>query len=488
VSRGKNSSRGNPAIKQNFAEILDGSLRNCPWLAPGERIGVAVSAGADSVALLHLLMEVRQHSGIVLSVVHFNHKLRGKASDADERFVRQLASRHELEFFVAREDIAARAKCERRNLEEVARKARYAFFERLVQEERIAKVAVAHTADDQAETVLAHILRGTGLAGLGGIHPASGAVFRPLLRVRREELRTYLRLKQQGWREDATNLDTKRMRARIRQQLLPLLERNFQPAVVEHLCQLSEHARKDEKYLDALAREWQKSLAQVFSQEIRLPLSEFLAGQNALQARVLRQIVESVKPRGGQLSAVHVAGILRLASQNDSGKAFDLPGGVEVRRDRDTLRFRATATSAHRGRSETSAREYSYEVNLRSGEAEVHLVELSCRLHFRVIDWPREGRETSGTGAVLDRDRLRLPFVVRNWRPGDAMRPLGHRKRHKLARLLNEKSVSRWEKECWPVLTSAGQLAWVRGLPVSAELAAGAKTRKAVLITEEPAS
>jgi tRNA(Ile)-lysidine synthase len=115
-------------------------------------------------------------------------------------------------------------------------------------------------------------------------------------------------------------------------------------------------------------------------------------------------------------------------------------------------------------------------------------VELSYELHFRVIDWPREGRETIETGAVLDRARLRVPLVVRNWRPGDAMRPLGHQKRHKLARLLNEKAVSRWEKKTWPVLTSGGELAWVRGLPVSAELAAGAKTRKAVLITEEPAS
>jgi tRNA(Ile)-lysidine synthase len=488
VARRMNSSRGSSARKQNLAEFLDGSVGSGALLAPGERIAVAVSGGADSVALLHALLEWREKSGIVLSVAHFNHKLRGKASEADERFVRRLARQHELEFFVAHEDIAARAKRERGNVEEVARKARYAFFEKLVHEERIAKVAVAHTADDQAETVLAHILRGTGLAGLGGIHPQSGVVFRPLLGVRREALRRYLRLKHQGWREDATNLDSRRMRARIRQKLLPLLERSFQPAVVEHLCQLSELAREDEKYLDALAREWQKRLAQKFPQEVRLPRSEFLAGQTALKARVLRQIVESVKPRGGQLSAGHVAGILRLAAQNDSGKALQLPGGVEVRRDRDTLRLRAAGIPAHREQAEAGPRDYSEEVHLHSGRAEVHLVELSYELHFRVIDWPREGRETIETGAVLDRARLRVPLVVRNWRPGDAMRPLGHQKRHKLARLLNEKAVSRWEKKTWPVLTSGGELAWVRGLPVSAELAAGAKTRKAVLITEEPAS
>jgi len=482
------SSRRHPAKTQHLAEILDRTVRQAAFLSPGERIAVAVSGGADSVALLHLLLELREQTGIVLGVAHFNHRLRGRASDGDEKFVNKLAIQHGLEFFPAHEDIAGRAKRERSNLEEVARKARYAFFEKLVREERIAKVAVAHTADDQAETVLAHILRGTGLAGLAGIHPRSGVVFRPLLGVRRAELRKYLNSKHQRWREDATNSDLKRMRARIREKLLPLLENTFQPAVVEHLCQLAELAREDEAYLDAQVRQWKKNFVEESPQEVRVALAELLAGPNALSARLLRQIVESVKPREGQLSAVHVGAVLDLASKKDSGKALHLPGGVEVRRERDSIRFRATHLPAKREPLAATPQDYSYELDLRLGTAALPLLALSCRLHFRVIDWPAEGRETSRTGAVLDRDRLRLPLVVRNWRPGDAMRPFGHQKRHKLARLLNEKSVSRWEKEGWPVLTSAGEVAWVRGLPVSAELAAGAKTRRAVLITEEPAS
>jgi tRNA(Ile)-lysidine synthase len=488
VTRRKIPSRHAPAKPPNLVQNLNRALRKNALVLPGERVAVAVSGGADSVALLHLLLELREQTGIVLRVAHFNHKLRGKASDADEKFVRKLAAEHGLEFFQAHDDIAARAKSERGNLEEVARKARYAFFEKLVREERVEKIAVAHTADDQAETVIAHILRGTGLAGLGAIHPQAGAVFRPLLNMRREDLRKYLRAKHQPWREDATNLDTKRMRARIRQKLMPLLKKNFQPAVVEHLCQLAELAREDEAYLDAQVREWRKVLAQESSCEVRVSLAELLAGPKALRARLLRQIVQSVKPRDGQLSAIHVAAVLELASKKDSGKALHLPGGVEVRRDRDSIRFRATEITAQQKQHESTPRQYAYELDLRSGLAQLPLVALSCRLSFRVIDWPAEGRETSQTGAVLDRERLRLPLVVRNWRSGDAMRPLGHQKRHKLARLLNEKSVSRWEKESWPVLTSGGDLAWVRGLPVSAELAAGAETRKAVLITEEPAS
>ncbi len=203
------------------------------------------------MALLLLLLGLREKLGVVLSVVHFNHKLRGKASDADEQFVGKLAAKHGLEFHTASIHVAKKAKKERANLEETARRARYDYFRSLVESDALTRIAVAHTADDQAETVLAHILRGTGLTGLGGIHPVAGPIIRPLLRIRRGELRVYLRAKEQKWREDATNRDTTRTRARIRRKLLPLLEKQFQPAIVEHLTILADLAREDEAFLEA---------------------------------------------------------------------------------------------------------------------------------------------------------------------------------------------------------------------------------------------
>lgn len=476
-------------------------------LRPGERIGVAVSGGADSVALLLLLLELREKIGFVPCVVHFNHKLRGKASDADERYVADLARKHELEFFSAHDDIAAKSKRERINLEDAARRARYSFFEQVVKDGRVHRVAVAHTADDQAETVLAHILRGTGLAGLAGIHPEAGPVFRPLLRTRRAALRAYLRSRRQTWREDATNRDMARNRARIRLKLMPLLERQFQPAVVEHLCQLAEFTREDEAFLDAQAVALVKSFMEVGQRDVRIPLTELLEHPRAMQTRMIRRVVGIIKgldvadmghsravplqseqrgARAGQLSATHVKAVLHLAEDQDSGKQVQLPAGVEVRRDRDALRFRPVE-KAHlmeqAGRS--TSQEYSYSVDLRSGDAEVSILEISRVVRFRVIDWPAEGRETSVTGAYLDRNKLRLPLVVRNWKPGDALRPLGHQKRHKLARLLNELGISRWEKASWPVLSDGEQVLWARGLPVAAEFAAGSAARAGVLIIED---
>ena len=470
----------------------------------GQRVGVAVSGGADSVALLLLLLEVREKLGIVLSVVHFNHKLRGRASDADEKFVAKLAAEHGLELHCASADVAKKAKKERANLEDAARRARYDYFRSLVDSATCAWVAVAHTADDQAETVLAHLLRGTGLAGLGGIHPIAGAIFRPLLSVRRADLRVYLRQKRQPWREDITNRDTKRMRARIRRKLLPLLEKQFQPAIVEHLATLANLAREDEAELQSHA-ELLCAVAQRTGGTLRIPARD-IAGprptprdhaerneeedrisinSTGVRKRMVRHIVEQMKSRQGQLSAKHVEAVLELARSGQSGTSLCLPGGVEVQKGRDALVFRSVQ-NRQTSISRTAAHEFAYNIDLARGSQDISVRELGCVFRLRVIDWPSERGDTNKRETVLDRDRLRGPLLLRNWRPGDRLRPLGHRNAHKLKRLLNEKHVSRWERDAWPVLTSGGDLVWARGFPVAADFAANESTRAGIVIAEEP--
>src|SRR5258708_24817457 len=192
---------------QSLVSRVQNAIEKQGFLRAGERVGVAVSGGADSVALLLLLVELRKRLGIVLSGVHFNHKLRGRDSDADEKFTANLAEKYGLAFHAGRADIAAKARSNKANLEDTARRARYQFFARLVEDGRVDKVAVAHTADDQAETVLAHILRGTGLAGLGGVHPSVWDVGRPFLGVGREEVRACRRSMKKARRQEARNGD-----------------------------------------------------------------------------------------------------------------------------------------------------------------------------------------------------------------------------------------------------------------------------------------
>src|SRR5579859_7871065 len=184
-------------------------------LRAGERVGIAVSGGSDSVALLRILHEVSNEQGIRLLVLHFNHCLRGSDSESDEQFVSALAAHLGLPFLFGREDVASVARTKRWNLEDAGRQLRYRFFAELVAEGRIDRVAVAHTSDDQAETVLARIVRGTGPSGLAAIYPVNGRVVRPLLDIRRAELREYLRNLHQSWREDASNNDQSRLRSRL---------------------------------------------------------------------------------------------------------------------------------------------------------------------------------------------------------------------------------------------------------------------------------
>jgi tRNA(Ile)-lysidine synthase len=483
----------------------------------GGRLGVGVSGGADSVALLLLLLELGDALGIVLSVAHLNHKLRGKVSDVDEKFVAKLAAKHGLTFHAESVDVAARAKREKANLEDAGRRARYEFFARLVAEGKVDRVAVAHTADDQAETVLAHILRGTGLAGLGGIHPQTECVVRPLLGVRRAELRAYLRAKKQKWREDVTNLDTARMRARIRKKLLPLLEKEFQSGVVEHLGSMAEFARQDEEFLEWLAQERCAALAKKKNGEIRIALAGLLepwgrgifneeVAENAdkteekcaaLTKRMLRRLIEGTKSGTGQITAQHIAAVVVLVRFGENGKVVQLPGGVDVRRERNELVFCANSSRIGRrngvkrwagrlgGEEKSTGKEYEHKIDFRNGEAILRLPQAGCVIRLRVIDWPAQREETRDSGAVLDRDRLRLPLVLRNWRFGDKLQPTGHQKAHKLKRLLNEKRVSRWERDGWPVLTSGGVLVWARGFPVATPFAASEGTRTGILIAEE---
>lgn len=337
--------RGNFAeeLKRRFAD----SLQSARWFRPGLKLAAAVSGGADSVSLLILLAETRGQLGFVLSVVHFNHKLRGKASDSDEKFVAALAEKLGLTLHIGHADVAAKAKHEKSNLEDAARRSRYEFFEKLASQGLVEAVATAHTMDDQAETVLAHILRGTGLAGLAGIHPVAGSVCRPLLDFRRTDLRRYLQAKEQRCREDATNRDTNRTRARMRKKLLPLLTKEFNPAAVEHLAGLAGRAREEAAFLDQFAAHLLPSLVTRAGSSTRIALARFLdplglGNDDAaapLRCAVLEKIVSLAKSQRGQLAAVHIESIVRLAQRGETGKLLQLPGGIDVLREKDALLF-----------------------------------------------------------------------------------------------------------------------------------------------------
>ncbi|MGC1836175.1 MAG: tRNA lysidine(34) synthetase TilS [Candidatus Acidiferrales bacterium] len=510
------------------------AIQRATLLAPGDRVGVAVSGGADSVALLRLLVRLRDELGITLAVAHFNHSLRGAESDGDAEFVANLAQAHGLELFATREDVGAEAARQSRNLEDVARQLRYAFFERVVADGRAARIAVAHTADDQAETVLAHVIRGTGLTGLGGIHPVAGAVVRPLLATRREELREYLRAIGQPWREDSTNCDTSRTRARIREQLLPMLARDFSPAVADHLNQLARLAREEEIFWEVLVEDRFQALVRQADAEEGSVLSisvdsllhplELQAAPaqitksakyndsyplRALTERLIRRLYEHVRGNRRELSTHHVEQVIQIASGAKSGRRAELPGGIIVQRNFQLLIFAlapmaaqaATPAPATRkapgpqpkqervARSNgtaVAANAYEYVVHLPlASSTTVSIPELGKRFRLKLIDWPIAESDTKSDADAIDADLLRPPLILRNWRPGDAYRPHGRRQEQKLRRMFVAGRVGRGDRNIWPVLESAGRVVWARGMPPADDYRARGSTRLGVVIEEQ---
>lgn len=334
---------------------------------PGDRIAVAVSGGSDSVGLLLLLEALAPAWGLQLTVLHFDHQLRPESGQEAE-FVRQLAAQRGLECHVGREDVCERMRQRGQNLEEAARQARYSFFATLCSGLGIGHLATGHTADDQAETVLFHLLRGSGPAGLAGIRPASllsvaqGApvepalrLVRPLLWARRTELRQFLEKAGQKWIEDPSNAIPNRSRNRIRHQLLPLLRREFNPAIVERLCVTAEIVRGEEESW----REAVEAALQALPREplegggmcLRLdPLRKMHLG---MRRRVLRRLIEIVQDGLRRVDFDHIQQLLQWIGEHppassDAGRGMRRMdfAGVRAEVTAHELRLRPRPTIA----------------------------------------------------------------------------------------------------------------------------------------------
>lgn len=479
------------------------TVRKHRMFGSGDRIGVAVSGGADSVALLCLLEDLRSELGIKLCVLHLNHLLRGSESDADEAFVQSLAEKRALRCFVARRDVAAEAKRHGWNMEEAGRRLRYEFFDSVMQKGNANRIVTGHTADDQAETVLARIIRGTGLTGLSSIRPTMGHVARPLLDVRRETLREYLTAREQKWREDASNKDLQQSRARLRHQLLPQLEKDFSPTIVERLCSLSNLARNEESFWAAFLVERAEKLvttssschsirANALLSPMRVSLVKDTAEDNpslAVTQRLIRHIHSRIAEAEAQLSHKDVERVIHLAAKARSGRQLDLPGGVRVEKQFDTLVFRHGDKQKRipgKKRTSSAGGAYEYEFTLpQAGSTIVAIPELGRSLRLKLIDWPMRERDTRYDKLVLDAERLSAPLVIRNWRPGDAYLPSGRRKPRKLKEMFLKGRIAVTERAMWPVLTSAGKVAWAQRMPVAAEFSTGENTRVGLWISED---
>jgi tRNA(Ile)-lysidine synthase len=511
-------------------KVLD-HVRRLELLKPGDRVGVAVSGGADSVGLLRLLLELRNEIGIVLAVVHFNHQLRGAESDEDEKFVAELARTHRLDFHVSRGDVATEAAANNLSIETAAREMRYDFFRQLHEEtpdsSGLDKIATGHTLDDQAETVLMRVLRGTGAHGLGGIYPvvaledeseeAAGEVIRPLLALRHRELEAYSKEIGQLWREDSSNQNLHHTRNRVRHVLLPLLEREFNPAVTTNLAELAEIARAEEDYWENEVSGWMgtaihwtepewarsqgtsESLIQLppYDPELQKRLLEpgplvmnasidllwLLSEPAAIQRRAIKAVGDLA---GFPLEFKHVEEIVRFAEdENNSGKQLSLPLGWKLVRELESLAFLTPDLRTQ----ERIPTDYEYALDL-PGRAIVPeagvVIEAVRVLPGQNLKYTVAEKGDAGFDRLLDPSLVSNSLKVRNWRAGDRFWPVHTKAPKKIKELLQEQHVAGPQRRLWPVVVNGDEVVWVRGLPAAERFRAKSDNGEGVLIRAVP--
>ncbi len=312
-----------------------GTIERHAMFTPGQRVGVAVSGGADSVALLHALLDLRARWDLQLSVLHVNHRLRGEESEGDARFVRELARSLSLEFRCHEVDVPGIIRAEGGNLEQTARRVRQDFFLGLIRAGELDRVALGHTRSDQAETVLFRILRGAGTAGLAGIRPVTtDGLVRPLIDVSRAEVLEYLSGKGISWREDSSNQDRRFARNRIRHDLLPALEREWNPALTQVLAGMAEVARDEEDYWRDFISETAEGRLIVRPPEV-IFRAEWLAGLHpAVARRVIRSAIEQARGDLRRVDMHHIGRVPVAGSGRRRPEAVRNPGagGVAVLR------------------------------------------------------------------------------------------------------------------------------------------------------------
>jgi tRNA(Ile)-lysidine synthase len=395
-------------------------------ISPTEPLLIGVSGGPDSVALLHALVKL----GCRPHVCHLNHQWRGAESDADAKFVRQYAAELGLSLSVESRTVD-------RN-ENAARQARLQFFESIAARTGIHTLALAHTADDQVETFLLRLLRGAAAPGLSGMRAeqqiGSLRIVRPMLKVRRHEVLEYIRAHGLKYREDASNLDPRFLRNRIRHELLPLFEREYNPAIRDVLLRTAEVLRDEDELLTQLAT---AGIASLHHQPI------------ALQRRMLRAWL-------GDVGFEHIEAIRQLAP----GAAVTLPGGTIVRRQGDGLEI-VEQTQPVGGRWPLNL-----QVETRIPELGIFLDCHSERSEERHNVYKSTSTNSQGDRSVegFDADTLGDAPCIRTWQPGDRFQPLGMTGEKKLQDFFVDEKIPQWQRHRIPVLCATdGRIAWLVG-------------------------
>ncbi|MFQ5989856.1 MAG: tRNA lysidine(34) synthetase TilS [Candidatus Methylomirabilales bacterium] len=438
-------------------------------IQPGEGVVVAVSGGADSVVLLHCLLRLRAEFSLTLHVAHYDHRLR-ESSRRDALFVQDLAASCGLP---ATTGSWVREVRRGRSLQAEARRARFHFLHQLASQVGATKIALGHHRDDQAETVLLHLLRGSGLRGLRGMLALKeGRVIRPLLAVGREDIEVYAKTYQLSFVEDPSNRDLRYVRNRIRLELLPLLEREYNPSITKTLARMAGFVAEDEAYLEGVAREICAPMLDVQEGRICMELRSLRGLAPAIRRRVLERAIRRMTPEA-YITSAHLAAVERLIA----------PGGLsEVTLPRGQWAWRAGDSLFVGKRKQEERPPIHLHQELRVPGENV-LDEWGIKLEATIL--PRAMIDPSSASpdrAMIDWSHVVRPLQVRSWRPGDRFRPWGLRGGKKLQDLFVDAKIPQAERKRVPIVTDQKGILWVPGFRIDERGGVGDTTAEVLVL------
>ncbi len=439
---------------------------------------MALSGGADSVALLRILAARSAELGLAIHAAHLHHGLRGAEADADLKFCRDLADGLGLPFHESHVDTAEEARASSKtskpaeSIEEAARRLRYSWFRTLMSTIPVDAVATAHTLDDQAETVLAKFLRGAWTKGLAGISPKlaspawAGTIVRPLLGASRAEIEAYLRELGQDWREDTSNRSLTFTRNRIRHELLPLLV-GWNPRLREHMTQTAVLARDEEAWwqaeLDRLApqmilpgrpvRGGGRAAGSGFGSGLAIDVTRLAALAPALQRRIIRCAADQF---GAALDFSATEAVRSLALEGRAGQKIALPHNLCAERTARELRLSPHFEPSSHGEKPAAGAEV-YQVPI---PGEIDAPAFGLRLRIEIRAFAKRSKAANGPAAKLPA----MTATLRNWRPGDRVRLRYSGGPRKVKEVLERKRVTGTDRAVWPVLEIGGRIVWMRGV------------------------
>lgn len=471
-------------MMRNEEKEVERYIREHGMISEGDVVAAGVSGGADSVCLLFVLFDLREKLGFSLKVCHVNHGLRGAEADADEMYVRRLCRELDIPCRVFYKNVELIAKKWKQSHEEAGRTARQEAFETMCTEEGCTKIATAHHREDNAETVLLNMARGTGLKGLCGIRPNYGKIIRPLLVLTRGRIEEYLNKRGICWCEDMTNAEDDYTRNRIRHHILPLLETQVNKGAARHIDELTRQAQEVWELLDhETKRAWQTCVTESVQESaggVKLILhetaltTEMPAVRKELVKRCLSYVMKSTK----NIGTVHILSVLGLF-ERQSGRCVDLPGGIRAQRVYEGVMLGGKE-------KETTQEEIVLQV---PGITEIPDTDTVITCRFLMGGTVSQARELPQKGYTkwIDYDIMKCRLSVRTRRSGDTLAVAGAGGRQKLKEYFINEKIPRDERDKMLLIADGDRIVWIPGKRLSEDFKIGSNTKRIleIKITEE---